>query len=197
MLLARKYPRLPGSWTRDGKFLAFTEINPKSGKDIWIFKRDSSVASPLLSSPFQEHSPVFSPDGSWLIYVSDESGREEVYATRYPGLDEKKSISTSGGREPVWSRDGQEVFYRNGDQLIAVPVQLSPAFAIGESRVILEGTWAEGAWQEQSITNADYDVSADGQRFLMVEVEESSTASELRVVVNWFEELKRHVAGAN
>jgi serine/threonine protein kinase len=191
MLLGRKYPRLPGSWTRDGKFLAFTEVNPKSGKDIWIFNSDSSIASPILASPFQEHSPVFSPDGRWLLYVSDESGREEVYATRYPGLGEKKSISTSGGREPVWSRDGQEIFYRNGDQIIAVPVQLSLAFTIGKPRVLFAGKWATNA-----ITNANYDVSADGQRFLMVEVEESATAPELRVVVNWFEELNRHANGA-
>ena len=191
-LLGRKYPRVPGSWTGDGKFLAFTELNPKSGKDIWIFKSDSSVASLLLASPFQEHSPVFSPDGRWLLYVSDESGCEEVYATRYPGLGEKKSISTSGGREPVWSRDGQAVFYRNGDQIIAVPVQLTPAFTIGKPRVLFEGKWAAS-----SISNANYDVSADGQRFLMVEVEKSATAAELRVVVNWFEELKRQTAGVN
>ena len=145
-----------------------------------------------MASPFQEHSPVFSRDGRWLIYVSDESGREGVYASRYPGLGEKKSISTSGGREPVFSRDEQEVYYRNGDQIIAAPVQLSPVFTIGKPRVLFEGKWAANA-----ITNANYDVSADGQRFLMVEVEESATAPELKVVVNWFEELTRHVAGVN
>ena len=190
MLLARKYPRLPGSWTRDEKLLAFTEVNPITGKDIWVFKRDSSVAAPLLTSSFQEHSPVFSPDGRWLLYVSDESGREEVYAASYPGLSEKKSISIGGGRGPVWSRDGREVFYRNGDRMMAVPVQISPAFTIGKPRMLFEGNWTAN-----SITNADYDVSADGQRFLMVEAEKSAVAAELRVVVNWFEELQHQTAG--
>lgn len=129
---------------------------------------------------------MFSPDGRWLAYVSSESGRNEVYVQPFPGPGGKRQISTEGGRELLWPRDGRELFYRNGNQMMAVEVTTEPTFSAGIPRLIFEGRyWGTGA-------RADYDVSSDSQRFLMIKEAEQGQA-QINVVLNGFEELKRKV----
>ena len=96
--------QFPMSWSRDGQLLAFGEINPNSGYDIWVLRLSDRKAQPFLQTPFNESVPQFSPDGHWLAYVSDESGRWEIYVQPYPGPGGKWQISTDGGMEPVWNR---------------------------------------------------------------------------------------------
>ena len=177
----------PFSWSPDGERIAYYAISSETGRDIWVGSLDGE-ASPFLATRFSERSPMFSPVGNWLAYVSDESGRDEVYVQAYPGPGGKQLISTEGGREPVWSRDGDKLFFRNGDQMRAVEVSTDgDVFRAGTARVVFEAPYSSDPWG-----NPNYDVSADG-RFLMVRGESEATTTSFQVYLNWFEELKRRV----
>jgi len=209
-LTTSEYTHNPMSWSPDGKLLAFSEINPTTGFDLWVLRMGNpspgsgqvpSAASgqirkaqPFLEAPFNESAPRFSPDGRWLAYASDGSGRQEIYVLSYPDPGGKWQISTEGGREPVWNRNGRELFYRNGDKMMTVDIATQPGFAADKPRVLFEGRY-----EPTVFTAPNYDVSPDGQRFLMLKRSESGQAAptQINVVLNWFEELKRRVpAGA-
>ncbi len=192
-----EYPQNPQSFSPDGHVMAFIEQNPTTGFDIWVLRlADPSAGSgqlgkaePFLRTPFNETTPRFSPDGHWLAYVSDESGRYEVYVQPYPGPGGKWQISTEGGTEPVWNRNGRELFYRSGNRMMAVEVALEPGFSVGKPRMLFTGDYVPAP---NSMVN--YDVSVDGQRFLMIKESEQTTAvTQINLVQNWFEELKQKV----
>jgi len=128
---------------------------------------------------------VFSPDGRWFAFVTDESGRAEVYVQPYPGPAPKISISNNGGVQPVWAKDGRQLFYRESDALVSVVVQLDP-FRIGARQKLFD---LPGAIYGSDPFMADYDVAADG-RFLAVR-REGDASEEIHVVLNWSEELHR------
>jgi serine/threonine protein kinase/Tol biopolymer transport system component len=198
-LTTSEYNQVPHSWSPDGQLLAFIEITPATGYDIWMLRvGDASSpgsgqvrkAQPFLRTRFDEAVPRFSPDGRWLAYVSNESGHNEIYVQPYPGPGGKWQISTEGGREPVWNRNGRELFYRSGDKMMAVEITAQPSFIVGKPRMLFEGRY-----RPTPATSPNYDVSPDGQRFLMLKpVEQAqSTPTQINVVLNWFEELKRRV----
>ncbi len=189
-LTTSDYPNAPLSWSLDGQLLAFTEINPATGYDIWVLRLSDRKAQPFLRTPFNESVPQFSPDGRWLAYISDESGRWEIYVQPYPGPGGKWQISTEGGTEPVWNPNGRELFYRSGDKMMAVEIVTQPGFSAGKSRVLFEGRY-----EPTPATFPDYDVTPDGQRFLMLKPaeQEGGAPTQINVVLNWFEELKRRV----
>ena len=184
----------PGSWSPDGQFLAFhqqpgAEGSSSTGRDIWILPLEGErQPRPFLQTAFSEAEPKFSPDGRWLAYVSDESGRREVYVQPFPGPGGKWQISTEGGTEAVWAGNG-ELFYRNesGDQMMAVDITTEPTLGPGTPRLLFEGLYQRGIGNR-----AVYDVKPDGQRFLMVQPQQGAGAP-IHVVLNWFEELKRLV----
>jgi Tol biopolymer transport system component len=184
-LTPSNFPQVASSWSPDGRSLAFEQTNPSTGWDISIFHPADRKTEPFLQSRFNEIAPRFSPDGRWLAYASDESGRYEVYVQPYPGPGGKWQISTEGGTEPVWARNG-ELFYRNGDKVIAVQTSTASNFSAGNPKVLFEGRYA--TFQ----TLPDYDITADGQRFLFVKAGEEPQA-EITVVLNWTEELKQNV----
>ena len=136
--------------------------------------------------PFSEGAPAFSPDGRWLAYVSNDSGRNELYIRPYPGPGEKITISIDGANEPVWTRGGRELFYRNGDQIFAVDVSTLPALGAGKARKILERDY-----ERTSTLWPNFDVSADGQQFLMVKTLQDAAPAYVAAVLNWDTELKR------
>ena len=175
----------PTSWSPDGQTLAFQEVFVAL-RDIWMLRSEGD-ASPFLATSFDEDSPMFSPDGHWVAYVSDESGRDEVYVQPYPDGGRIVAISNEGGREPMWSPDGRELFYRQGGQMMVVRVETKPTFSAEEPRLLFEGTYL----QDGNITN--YDVSPDGKRFVMIRPDEESTLAQINVIQNWTEELKRLV----
>jgi eukaryotic-like serine/threonine-protein kinase len=189
-LTTSEFVNAPMSWTPDGQLLAFIEINPTTGFDIWVLRMGDRKAQPFLRTRFNEAAPRFSPDGRWLAYISDESGRYEVYVQPYPGPGGKWQISTEGGMEPIWNRNGRELFYRNGDKMMGVEIDTQPNFTAGKPRMLFEGPY-----ELPPIPIANYDVSPDGQRFLMLKPSESvgTAPTQINVVLNWFEELKRRV----
>jgi serine/threonine-protein kinase len=192
-LTTSEYNHTPMSWSPDGQLLAFGEVNPDTGFDILVLRMGDRTAQPFLRSPFNESTPRFSPDARWLAYASDESGRQEIYVQPYPGPGGKWPISAEGGREPVWSRDGRELFYRSGDKVMAVAITTAPGFVAGKPRVLFAGPY-----EPTVFTVANYDVSPDGQRFLMLRRSEQAAAAptQINVVLNWFEELRRRVPPA-
>src|SRR5712692_774487 len=201
-----EYAQVPFSWSPDGQLLAFIEVNPTTQRDIWVLRMSDpspgsgqvpSAASgqgrkaqPFLRTPFDETLPRFSPDGHWLAYISDESGRYEIYVQPYPGPGGKWQISTEGGTAPVWNPNGRELFYRSGDKMMAVDIATQPGFAAGTPRMLFEGPY-----EPAPVPIDNYDVSPDGQRFLMIKPSEQAQAAptQINVVLNWFEELKRRV----
>jgi eukaryotic-like serine/threonine-protein kinase len=177
-------PNTPLSWSPTG-VLAFADRG-----DIWLVpRRGEGEPRPLETTRFTETAPAFSPDGRWLAYLSDESGRFEVYVRPFPGPGEKYLISTGGGGEPAWSRNGRELFFRNGEQLMVVDVRTTPAFSASRPRLLFTG-----AFTRRGIDAVNYDVSPDGQSFVMLNSgEDERAASQINVVFNWFDELKQRV----
>ncbi len=189
-LTSSEYTQFPISSSADGQLLAFVEVNPTTQRDISLLRLGDRKVQPFLRTRFNETLPRFSPDGRWLAYASDESGRYEVYVQPYPGPGGKWQISTEGGTEPVWSRNGRELFYRSGDKMMAADVTTQSSFSAGTPKVLFERHY-----QGTAVPTPNYDVSPDGQRFLMLKPSEAAEAAptQINVVLNWFEELKRKV----
>ena len=157
------------------------------GNEIWVLPLagdSTGAAKPkpqqFLQSQFTKSQPVFSPDGKWVAYASNETGRNEVYAVPYPGTGGKSQVSSGGGAAPRWAAKGRELFYSNGDKLMAVDVETGATFRAQTPKILFEKS---GLW----------DVSPDGRRFLMFKQAAAAQGPppELRVVLNWFEELRR------
>jgi serine/threonine-protein kinase len=189
-LTTSNFIHVPTSFSSDGQLLAFHEANPDTGNDMWVLRLSDRKTQPILRTPFDEGAPRFSPDGRWLAYVSNESGRNEIYVQPYPGPGGKWLISTEGGMEPVWNPNGRELFYRSEKKLMAVDITTKPSFAVGKPHTLFEGPYVQAV-----LPIFNYDVSPDGQRFLMIKPveQEHAAPSQINVVLNWFEELKRRV----
>jgi Tol biopolymer transport system component len=181
------------SWSSDGQLLAFVDVDPTTGWAIWVLRLSDRKAQPFLQAAFNGQAPRFSPDEHWLAYVSDETGHFEVYVQPYPGPGGKWQISTDGGMEPAWNPNGRELFYRSGRKMMAVEIATQPGFTAGKPRVLFEGDYVPTPLQFPN-----YDVSQDGQRFLMLKPSEQEAAAptQINVVLNWFEELKQRVPPA-
>jgi len=187
----------PASWSPDGRVLAFVTndgahraSSELTGLDIWWASLDDLTHPHLfLKTKFDEGPPVFSPDGRWLAYASNESGRTEIYVQPFPGPGERVQISTDGGNEVTWPRLGHQLFYRSANVMMAVDVSAGRRFSAGQPRRLFEGDFAKSTafWP-------NYDVSADGQRFLMIRtIDDRTPPTPINVIVNWQEELKQRV----
>jgi len=179
-----------GSFSDDGQWLAYYDSDPATGFDVLALPVGGNrKPRAVVRTPFSEQSPRLSPDGHWLAYASNESGRSEVLVQSFPEAGARTQISTSGGTEPVWSRDGRELFYLDGDAMRVVEVRTTPTFSAGAPRLLFEGRYIQSP---NGV--ASYDVSADGQRFLRVQpLHPDPPTHEIQVTVNWTEELKRLV----
>ena len=176
-----------GSFSPDGQLVTFQRRSPDTGLDVWVRTlHGTQTEQPFVRTRFTEVGGEFSPDGRWISYVSDESGQYEVYVRPYPGPGGKWQVSTQGGVQQIWSRDGREVFYRNGNKWMVVTVDLQPVFKAETPRLLFEGPYVQ-------VGGASYDVTPDGRRFLLLEPaqQEAAPVTHLNVVLNWFEELKR------
>jgi serine/threonine-protein kinase len=140
----------------------------------------------LLGSAFNEIEPSLSPNGHFLSYVSDETGRREVYVQRFPSLEGRWQVSTGGGDEPMFSPDGREIFYRSGDRMMVASFASEPQVSFSRPRVLFEGRYDVDPFANDA---RNYDIMPDGEHFVMIRRDDE--ASEIRVVLNWIEELKR------
>ncbi len=184
-----EHRQIASSWSPDGQLLAFHEMSPATSGDLWVLRLSDRKPQLFLQTPAFESAPQFSPDGRWLAYSSNESGRGEIYVQPYPGPGGKWQISTDGGAEPVWNHNGRELFYRQENKTMAVEVTTRPSFSAGKPRMLFEAPYV---WTAAHLPN--YDVSQDGQRFLMLkESEQQQASSQINIVLNWFEELKQKV----
>jgi hypothetical protein len=130
---------------------------------------------------------MVSPDGRWFAYTSTEAGRAEIYVQAFPGGGQKQRVSNAGGQEPLWARDGSRLFYRRENLVVAVTIGPGPGLNLGRSDVVFEGVYEPAAGNGAP----NYEVSADGKRFLMIRRNDLSmfAATELVIVVNWSAEL--------
>ncbi len=179
----------PGSFSPDGTELVFRRPGQRS--DVHVLSLTGEPASrPLLQTEFADNNPRLSPDGRWLAYDSDESGEFEIYVRPFPNIEGGRwQISMGGGREPLWGPDSNELFYRGREGVMVVSAETEPTFSPGSPRVLFPDTYAV-------VQRPSYDVSSDGQRFLMLKLsaeqpERDSAPIQLRIVNNWFQELER------
>ena len=187
LLLESDQAIVPDDWSSDGRFLLFCNNDPQTGMDLWVLPvSNEKKPVPFLNTKFEERDGQFSPDGKWVAYESNESGRFEIYVQPFPGPGGKFQISANGGAQPRWNKNGKEIFYVSLDsKMMAAPVKLS---ADGKSLetgtpaalfpVHIAGGPLPGAYKQQ------YAVSADGQRFLVNLVADQGT-SPITLILNW------------
>jgi hypothetical protein len=168
--------------------IVFVEYSPTTGVDIWKLS-PAGVASPLVVTPYQDTAAAVSPDSRWVAYMSDESGRNEVYAVPLSGQGDRVVVSTDGGTGPVWSRDGKELFYRNGDDLVSVAVLSTTPLQLGARHRVLDVS----GFESQYVLFREMEPSPDGQRFLYIRSEPDARPMRLNVILNWLPELRRKV----
>jgi Tol biopolymer transport system component len=187
LLLKSDDLKIACDWSRDGRFIAFASRAKETGFDIWTLPMSGErKPTPFLKTPFAELWPVFSPDGRFLAYQSNESGRPEIYVQNFPGPGGKWQISTSGGVEARWSADGKELYYRAPDQkLMAVEIQAGSGFTAGVPQALFAGRFDTG------VARARYLPTPDGRRFLTVAPLGREAMTPTTVVLNWNAELGR------
>jgi serine/threonine-protein kinase len=190
-LTSNQNTQYPNSWSPDGRTLLFTELNPVTHMDIWELSTDGDrKAEPLVVTNSADELLSLSPDGRWLAYTSDESGEFQIYVRPYPLTEERHQVSTApGSEEPIWSQNGDELFYRNGLKWLSSVITTEPEFKWEEPQELFRGNY-------RNVRGHSYDVASDG-RFLLLQVEQPLTITDLNVVQNWTEELKRLVPTDN
>jgi len=184
LLLKRPGIQLPLSTAPDGTLL-FAERLKGNSTDIFMLSPRGEV-TPFVVSRFSSVGGQFSPDGRLVAYVSDETGRDEVYLRSLARPETAVPVSTGGGRGPRWSPDGKELFYRRGDAFLVTRVSNAGTLSVGDSKKLFELQVASGTSTQQT----GYGVSPDGQRFLVQLPDPSALPTRIHVVLNWFEELK-------
>jgi Tol biopolymer transport system component len=190
LAFASPFPKYPTDWSRDGRYLLFGSISRSTKSDVWALSVADRRATPLIATVYNEGYPALSPDGNWLAYQSDESGQTEVYVQPFdnasPGTKRKWQISQGGGGLPRWRADGEEIFYitARGSIMAAAVHPNRSIFSSDAPRMLFRTQCIPRTWDL-------YDVSPDGQRFLINLPVESSRSSHTAIVTNWTRSLKR------
>lgn len=191
-VMTSEHLQFVGSWSPDGKTAAVAEWNPRTSADIHLLDIASGRVTPFLASKFHEGYPDFSPDGRWLAYSSNESGRREVYVRPVTGPGTKHLVSTGGGEDPLWARDGRQLFYRWQGEVWAADVRTDEAFSTGKPRLLFDRPV-----YHRGDPNRTWDISLDSRRFLMTRIEkgEPMPITKMTLVQGWFQELERSLPG--
>jgi Tol biopolymer transport system component len=189
VVLKSDHEKMAEDWSADGRFLLYRETDPKTRFDLWVVSLTGDKnPQPVMRSPFTDFQGRFSPDGKWIAYVSNESGRHEVYAQSFPEAKTRVQISTSGGYQPHWRRDGKELFFLGGTfDVTAVDISTSNdgALRAGIPHKLFSGPPVPLVTRRNS-----WEVTPDGQRFLFVTGQQQTEVVPLTVVVNWLAEQK-------
>jgi len=185
-LLVSALNQFPSDWSRDGRFLVYMEQHPEMGGDLWILPMTGEKKPiPYVHTAFSEVNAKISPDGHWLAYVSNESGRDEIYVGSFPVRERTWRISAGGGSMPAWRGDGRELFYIATDmQMMAVPVETRDGLKAGTPHALFPtGIVSSDAWP--------YVVSRDGQRFLLIATRPGVFTTPITVALDWTADPKR------
>ena len=182
----------PDSWSPDGRILIIERADPAQGNHIALWRlplNSDHKLQPFLSAPFNQTHATFSPDGRWLAYSSDETGRSEVYVQDFPGRTRKVQISTSGGDQALWGHKGKELFFLSGERdLMVVNVEQRGELNAGAPHVLFHAPIQSGGLLGP---HANYAIAPDGKRILLNVVREGSVQPNATVVVNWSSELRK------
>jgi len=175
--------------SQDGRFLAYHTAGPRTGWDVWVLPLSGDRKPiPFVQTEFSDAQGQFSPDGKWLAYASDESGIFEVYVRPFPAPGGKWQVSTSGGTQPQWRRDGKELFYLSEEaRLMAVEVKADSTFEASAPKQLFQARFPTAS----APFGRTYTVTSDGQRFLVTRLMEEDRAIPITVVLNWAAELKK------
>jgi Tol biopolymer transport system component len=165
----------PQSWTPDSRTVVFSTKGAETGDDIWTVNVDTREARPWLQTGASEYGGRLSPDGRWMAYTSSESGIDEVYVQAFPGPGVKRLVSA--GMNPIWARNGRELFYRRGDEVLVVSAGTDAELTFGKPSVMFSGRYR--------LSGRDYDVSLDGSRFVMMRSDDPRTSESINVLLNW------------
>lgn len=191
-------PVFPWFWSPDEKTLLYASEGPADDWDISAFTLPDHKTLPIWKTPFTDEWGIFSPDGKWIAFGTDESGRYEVYIAPFPAMSPRARVSINGGMHPLWSPDGRELYYRTAESLeamaaralsvkvkiMAVPIETSPALKVGTPHELFEGPYFS--------SGHDWAITPDGRDFIFIQdTEGQSGPGEMNVVLNWFEDLKR------
>lgn len=178
----------PLDWSPDGQRLVYHAFDGETNRDVWVL--DQGTPTPFLVTEVNELVPRLSPNGEWLAYLSDQSGERRVYLQPFPEGGPAIPVSPGLGTEPAWSRDGRELFYRNGSQMLAVVVGSGSEFSVSRPALLFEAPFLMDPF---GAGFPNYDVSPDGRRFLMVAESPEDATPQIRVVLNWHHELLERV----
>ena len=165
-----------------------SDVQSITSNIIRVSLRQGAEPSSVVETPFEETAAAASPDGRWLAYQSNESGRSEIYVRDFAGLSGRLQISTDGGEEPRWSPDGKELYYRNNNLLWALTIETKPSIQAGTPRSLFNRVY-----DFNSNSGETYDVHPKGGRFLLLSPSKENSSTQIRVVLNWFSELRRLV----
>ena len=180
--------QVPTDWSRKDGTLVFVTRGRETGRDVQLLPMDGKHV-PLVATEFNERAARLSPDGRWVAYITDQTGRDEIYVRPFPGPAETIPISNDGGTEPAWSPTGTELFYRDADRrMMSVAVQPKGELSPARPRVLFESAIFDSDPIGQGYAN--YDVSLDGKRFLMIQSRETDEAARIHVILNWAQVLK-------
>ena len=181
---------IPYSFSRDGQLLTYATVPPSGASQFWLLQVGSHRAQRIPFESSGDGAPEVSPDGRWVAYVADDVRHQgQIFVRPVSGSGGPWAISTSGGNEPVWNPNGHELFFRNGDAMLAAPISTDAGFVAGKPQVLFHGPYVTTL---RGFARPNYDVSPDGERFLMLKPvgPEQPAIREIHVVLNWSEELK-------
>jgi len=187
-LTTSAHAQLATSWAPDGRALLFNDVDPQTKIDVWVLSLNGAQApSPLLNTPARELSASFSPDGEWIAFQSDESGRFEIYVQSFPQARERRQVSNDGGIQPFWNKNGRELMYLSDDRVVSVAFDTRQGLRLGRPEVLFRRPFSETQRPWAGL-------APDGSGFVFLEdATPSAPPTRVEVVVNWFQELKQRV----